>query len=198
MKITVIGAGNIGGVLGRKWSDAGHEVCFGVRNPADEKFDSMRSFGKFVHVAESLHSAEVVLLSLPGGSVADFASQYGASLAGKIVIDATNNIRSSEMNNIAVLRQKAPDANFIRAFNALGWENFENPILGGLQIDLFYCGHGGSRETADLLISDIGLRPIYLGDLDLVNVVDGMTRMWFALALAHGRGRRLAFKLIEE
>ncbi len=50
----------------------------------------------------------------------------------------------------------------------------------------------------DQLIADIGLRPIYIGDLDLAAVLDGMTRMWFALALAQGRGRRIAFKLLEE
>lgn len=198
MKITIIGAGNIGSTLGRKWSLAGHEVCFGVRTPADAKFDPLREVGAVVPVAGSLDDADVVLLSLPGGSVAEFASQYGARLAGKVVIDSTNNIRSAEMNNLSVLQEHIPDAKLIRAFNSLGWENFENPVLGGAQIDLFYCGHAGSRPIAEQLISEVGLRPIYLGDLDAAGVADGMTRMWFALAFAQGRGRRIAFKLMEE
>ena len=32
MKIAVLGAGNIGGTLGKKWLAAGHEVVFGVRD----------------------------------------------------------------------------------------------------------------------------------------------------------------------
>jgi predicted dinucleotide-binding enzyme len=35
MKITILGAGNIGGALGRAWTDHAHEVLFGVRNVND-------------------------------------------------------------------------------------------------------------------------------------------------------------------
>ena len=31
MKIGVIGAGNVGGALGKLWADKGHEIVFGVR-----------------------------------------------------------------------------------------------------------------------------------------------------------------------
>ena len=198
MKIAIIGAGNIGGTLGRKWALAGHEVRFGVRNPADSKFDSLRTVGKVASVVEALDGTDVVLLSMPGGAVADFVEQHSASLARKIVIDSTNSIRNAYMNSLAVLKEKAPEAKLIRAFNALGWENFEVPLINGVQIDLFYCGHAGSRTVTDQLVADIGLHPIYIGDLDLAAVLDGMTRMWFALALAQGRGRRIAFKLLEE
>ena len=46
------------------------------------------------------------------------------------------------------------------------------------------------------LIADIGLRPIYVGDLDQVTLIDTLTRLWFALAFQQGYGRRLAFKLL--
>lgn len=35
MKIGIIGAGNIGGNLGRRWAKGGHAIRFGVRNPDD-------------------------------------------------------------------------------------------------------------------------------------------------------------------
>ena len=31
MKIAILGMGNVGRVLGRRWVEAGHEVVFGVR-----------------------------------------------------------------------------------------------------------------------------------------------------------------------
>ena len=37
MEIGVIGAGNVGGTLGRRWTQKGHKVVFGVREPNDEK-----------------------------------------------------------------------------------------------------------------------------------------------------------------
>ena len=37
MKISVLGAGNIGGTLGGKWAAKGHDVVFGVRDPQADK-----------------------------------------------------------------------------------------------------------------------------------------------------------------
>lgn len=194
MNITIIGAGNIGKTLGNKWAQAGHCVTYGVRNPADPKHAGLN----VAPIAESLADAEVILLSLPGAGVADFAAQFGANLAGKIVIDATNNPRSPVMNNLEILQAAAPDAVFVRAFSTLGWENFANPQLGGQQIDLFYAGSESAHPAAEQLIRDIGLRPVYLGRLESVPAVDGLTRAWFALAFRQAKGRRVAFKLLEE
>jgi predicted dinucleotide-binding enzyme len=38
MRIAIIGAGNVGQALGQGWSRRGHEVRYGVRNPADAKY----------------------------------------------------------------------------------------------------------------------------------------------------------------
>jgi predicted dinucleotide-binding enzyme len=198
MIIAVIGAGNIGGTLGKKWAQAGHTLRFGVRSPGEAKFDELRSLGAVSLVGDALDGADAVLLSLPGGAVAEFAAQYGASLANKIVIDAANNVRSPEMHNLAVLKEKAPEARLVRAFNSLGWENFANPVLGGVQIDLFYCSEPAARPAAEQLIGEIGLRPVCTGGLETAATVDAMTRLWFALAMGQGYGRRIAFKLLEE
>src|SRR5260370_12392331 len=37
MRIAIIGAGNVGGTLGKGWAKKGHDVFFGVRNPTDDK-----------------------------------------------------------------------------------------------------------------------------------------------------------------
>ncbi len=198
MKIAIIGAGNIGGTLGKKWAQAGHEVRFGARNPSYPKFNELREVGAVTTISEALNGADVILLSLPGAAVAEFVDQHGLALAGKVVIDAANNVGRAEMNNLSALNEKAPGAHLVRAFSTLGWENFANPQLGGQVIDLFYCGQAAARAVADRLITETGLRPVYVGDLETVQVVDGLTRLWFALAYAQGQGRRIAFKLIRE
>lgn len=33
MRIGILGAGNVGGTLGRRWAELGHDVAFGVRRP---------------------------------------------------------------------------------------------------------------------------------------------------------------------
>ena len=118
--------------------------------------------------------------------------------AGKIVVDATLKFRSPEMNSLAVLKEKAPAAHLVRAFSTLGWENFANPRLGGATIDLFFCAQAEARPAAEQLIGDVGLRPVYLGDIDAAPTVDGLTRAWFAMVSSQGRGRRLALKMMQE
>ncbi|WP_199247350.1 NAD(P)-binding domain-containing protein [[Phormidium] sp. ETS-05] len=41
MKIGILGAGNIGGTLGKLWAKRGHEVYFGVRDVNSEKTQAL-------------------------------------------------------------------------------------------------------------------------------------------------------------
>ena len=198
MKIGIIGAGNIGGTLGCKWAAAGHTIQFGVRSPEDSKFDPLRAFGKVSQVGQAAPFGEVVLLALPGPAAADFVIQHAQALAGKVVIDATNNVRGAEMNVLGLLGKAAPSALPVRAFSTLGWENFADPQIGGEQIDLFFCGSPSARLAVEQLIAEVGLRPIYIGDVDATAALDGMTRLWFALVFNQGYGRRTTFKLLTE
>ena len=104
MNIAIIGAGNIGKTLGTKWARAGHQVTYGVRDPAESKYAGLGA----VRISDALAGAEAVVLALPGAGVVEFAGQFGADLAGKLVIDATNNPRGPVMNNLAALQSAAP------------------------------------------------------------------------------------------
>lgn len=198
MKIAIIGAGNVGGTLGKKWAQAGHEIRFGVRNPEAAKYHDLRSAAEVQSIEEALGDAEVILLALPGEAVAEFSKEHAKQLDGKIIIDATNIPSPMEMSSYAVLKENAPGMRYLRAFCTLGWENFADPQLGSLTIDLFYCGHSRSRPVIERLIEDIGLRPVYVGEEDAVAMIDGLTRLWFSLAFGQGLGRRIAFKLLED
>lgn len=201
MQIAIIGAGNIGTTLGEKWVAAGHVVYFGVRASADPKFDELRQrFGGAAvqEVATAIDAAEAVVLAVPGAAVAEVAAEHGARLAGRLLIDTTNNMRGGVLHNVDILTAAAPGAIQVRAFSTLGWENFAAPTIDGVPIDLFYCGDPTARAIADRLIADIGLRPIYIGGLDAAATVDGVARLWFALAFGQGHGRRIAFKLLAE
>jgi 8-hydroxy-5-deazaflavin:NADPH oxidoreductase len=86
MKISIIGAGHVGGALGSGWARHGHEIIFGVRNP--KKTDSATT-AKIVPVMEAAQSSDVVVLSVPWGAVPDALLSAG-DLKGKILLDATN------------------------------------------------------------------------------------------------------------
>jgi 8-hydroxy-5-deazaflavin:NADPH oxidoreductase len=200
--ITVLGAGNIGGTLGKKWSAAGHQVRFGVNNPNGKNAEALQTEpGDRVvigMIADALQgNPDVVLIALPGDIVEPTVQKYAAQLNGRIIIDAANRMGQDSMYNLASFQQHAPQAQLYRAFNSLGWENFAEPNFNGVQADLFYCGPDGeTRTTVEQLISDVGLRPVYLGGDEQLGLLDSLTALWFTLAIRQKKGRHLAFKVL--
>ena len=62
MRIAIIGAGRVGAGLGRAWLRAGHQVVFGVREPADPEYADLRADGADMRsVAAALDGADVVM-----------------------------------------------------------------------------------------------------------------------------------------
>jgi len=200
-RIAVIGAGNIGGTLGKKWAAAGHSVAFGVSDSNSKKVQAVRAelgpTASIGSVADALASADVALMAVPGGVMDALIAANAAQLDGMTVIDAANRMGGGDMNSFATFRAQTPNARVYRAFNIYGWENFAGPVVGGAQADLFYCGPDSeSRAVVERLISDVGLRPMCVGDADKVDVVDGVLRLWFALANGQHLGRHLAFRVL--
>ncbi|MDX1688975.1 MAG: NAD(P)-binding domain-containing protein [Candidatus Promineifilaceae bacterium] len=203
MKISIIGAGNIGGTLGSKWAAQGHEIHFGVRDPQAGKVQSLLveigGQATAAAIPDAIAGARVVLFAIPGRAMPATVRQLGDRLDGKILIDATNNVGEEPMHSLSALRRAAPNAALFRAFSNLGWENFASPIFKGMRADLFYCGDSGEAQAAvDALIADVGLRPVYIGETEKAVLVDNLTRLWFTLALEQGRGRHLALKLLTD
>ena len=200
--IAVLGAGNIGRTVGQKWSMAGHEVRFSVNDPAGTNAQVLRTETANQAVIGTIEEVlrgdtDVVLVALPGDVVEMVAQKYATQLDGRIIIDAANRMGEDSMHNLAHFQQYAPQAQLYRAFNTLGWENFAEPDFHGIQADLFYCGPDGeARPKVEQLISEIGLRPVYLGGNDRMGLLDSIAALWFTLALGQKKGRHIAFKVL--
>ncbi|MDE3066280.1 MAG: NAD(P)-binding domain-containing protein [Verrucomicrobiota bacterium] len=68
VKIAVIGAGNVGTVLGRAWLKCGHEMTFGAREPDGAKARDLRKelpAARVVADLEAARASEVVVLATP-------------------------------------------------------------------------------------------------------------------------------------
>ena len=201
LKIVVLGAGNIGGTLGRKWSAAGHQVTFGVSDPKGPRSQALRAeLGdkiKIGTVEDVLQAGDVVVMALPGGAMETIITTNAAQLDGRIIIDTANRMGGGPMNSLATFQAHTPRAQVYRAFNTLGWENFADPLFSGIPADLFYCGPAGdSNEIVTRMIEDVGLRPMYLGDNSQIDLVDAVGRIWFALVFGQHKSRHLAFKVL--
>lgn len=203
MRIGIIGAGNIGGTIGRAWAMQGHDILFGVRDPAtaqmESLLDSIAGNARAVSIEDAGRFGEAVLLAVPGAAVGDLMPRVREHLPGKIVLDATNNVRGPVMNSLATIHENVPTARLYRVFNSIGWENFAHPTIHGEQIDHFYCGPGGRDQViVDDLVADVGVRPVYVGGLDKAELLDNLTRLWFTLAYDRELGRRLALKMLRD
>jgi 8-hydroxy-5-deazaflavin:NADPH oxidoreductase len=183
-RIGVIGSGNIGATVGEAWQRAGHDVVYGSRSP-----DPPRT----VAIADAIADAEVVLLATPGAAVPQLLAEHGAALDGRVVIDATNDIGAERLHHAEAY---VPGPRFVRAFNTLGFEVFAEPSIGGAVADLFWCGP--EDAGVEQLIADVGLRPVRVGDIDAIDVVDGAARLWLTLVFRQGHPRRLALRLLTD
>ena len=189
MKIAIIGTGNIGGTLGRRWLAAGHEVTYGSRDRAGEGPGGAPQMA----VGDAIADADVVVLAVPGRAVADVVAANGAALSGKVVIDAVNRIGEPEVNSRTAIAAAAPQARYVRAFNTLGWENFADPLPGTA---LFFAADSGARTPAEELITAVGLEPVFAGDAAASGTVDALLPLWFALVKHNDGNRRVALSVV--
>src|SRR5579871_3389594 len=190
--IAVVGTGFIGGTLGRALAASGHAVRFGSRHPgADDVAGG--SPATVTTVGEAIAGADVVIIAVPGGAVAELGSEHTEALAGKLVIDATNRMGEAVVNS----RSSLPSTvRYARAFNTLGGENMADPVFADGQADMFFSAPEADRGVVEEIVAGVGLRPVYVG-ADEEGVVDGLFLLWVALAMKQGRGRRLALRLLE-
>jgi 8-hydroxy-5-deazaflavin:NADPH oxidoreductase len=178
VKIGIIGAGHIGSTIGGLWIKAGHPVFFSSRHPEELK-DLVAGLGPLAQagtVDQAIAIGDVVFMAVPYGAMPQIGRDYGKSLAGKIVLDATNAVASrdgaiadeAERNGIGVTSQKyLPNAKLVRAFNTLSYMIFANeanrpaprlavPIAGDDQ---------EAVQTAAGLVHDAGFDPVVVGKL---------------------------------
>ena len=191
VRVSIIGTGFIGSTLGHSLAEAGHDVVYGSRHPEDGVASGAGA--TVVPIGEALADPDVVILALPGAAVAELTAGHGEALAGKLVIDATNQMGAPVANAWAAL---PPRVRYARAFNTLGGENMADPVFDGERADMFFSAPAGDRETVETVIADVGLRPIFVGE-DQEAIIDALFQLWVELAMRQGRGRRLALRLLE-
>ena len=192
--IAVIGAGIVGRTLAAAWVKAGHQVAIGSRDPESATVPAGAAVSE---PFAALEEARVAVYTVPGSAMPEVLAAHTVALAGRIVIDATNNMAGPELS---ALRHLPDGAIGFRAFNSVGWENMDNPVINGEVADMFFAGpDGAGREVVGGLISDVGFRPVYAGGSPAAfAAVDSVAGLWFALALGRGLGRHLAFRVLTD
>jgi len=207
MKIAVLGAGNVGGALGKLWAGRGHEVRFGVPDSGSEKIKTLLAStggkAKASSNREAAGASEVVVLSVPWPA-AEQAIRDCGDLKSKVVIDCTNPLRSDfkglEVGTTTSAAEQVAawsGAKVVKAFNTIGAGNYGKAEFAGTRADGFSCGDDtAAKDKEQPLIADIGLNPVDVSPLRNARLLEPLAMLWIDMAVNQKWGANHAFKLL--
>ncbi|MCB9602355.1 MAG: NAD(P)-binding domain-containing protein [Sandaracinus sp.] len=196
MKIAIVGVGNVGAALGARFSEAGHEVLFGVRATTDAY---AARFGARVRpVSQAARDAEVVVLAVPGSVAVEAAGALGLR-EGQVLVDCTNPIRWSEGpvwapppegSNASALAAAFPNVDVVKAFNQFGAETHADPAYGDRRADVFLASDSDeAKAKVSVLATSAGFEAVDAGKLRNAAVLENVAVLWIHLATVGGLGR---------
>ena len=205
MKIGIIGAGDVGGTLGKSWRQRKHDVMFGVRNLQSQNVQRLAQMDKsltFGNINDAVAFGDVILFAIPWTSIEE--TVRGRNLSGKIVIDPTNpltpDLRQLAFDDSSVaerIANLAKGAKVVKAFNTIGAQTLNNLMFGSNRADLFLCGDDTpSKRAVGELAADIGFDVVDIGSLANARMLENLALLWIELALRQELGPNIAFKLL--
>jgi 8-hydroxy-5-deazaflavin:NADPH oxidoreductase len=204
MNIVIAGAGTVGRALGAGWRKAGHTVTLAVRDPGGGNAATLQQQGfALVAVKEAAAAADVIALAVPWAALASVVKSLG-SLAGKIVIDATNPLapdmslaighNDSASETVARL---APGARVVKAFNTTGANNMADSRYSAGKLVMLVAGDDAqANATAMSLVTDLGFEAVDAGPLAMSRHLEPIAMVWIKLAIAQKLGRNFGFALL--
>lgn len=192
MRITIIGAGNVGKTLGDGWAKKHHVHYVKRACPPHER-------GTLVN------ESDAIVLATPANQAQ--AALNGLPLVGKTLIDCTNPLKA-DLSGLEIglttsqaerVAGWAPDAKVVKAFNTVGFGIMANPQFGDGKAMMMVAGNdAGAKRTTMALASDLGFDPIDAGPLSQARLLEPLAMLWISLAIKGGMGREFAFGGAEE
>lgn len=196
MRIAILGTGNIGGGLGERFREAGHEVVQGSRDPA-----------RGVPYAEAVQGAEVVVLALPWAVAEETVAGLGG-LAGAVVVDTMNpyanhpaQLALPELygsSGLERLQGLLPEARLVKGWNHVYAHTIRtSPDFDGHAATMLLCGDDpAARDVVAGLAREIGFDPVDVGDATGARYLEPLAGLMIRLAIPLGRGFEAAFRLM--
>ena len=203
MRIAIIGAGNVGGALGRNWTRRRHTVTYGVRDPG-AKAEALAQGGAQVALPrQAVEWSDVVVLATPWAATREAVEALG-DLGGRPLLDATNPIGPGLTSAVSaggsggeLVQSWAPTARVVKIFNTTGAENLAAPVYGDEPTTMFYCGDDEAACTvAAKLATDLGFDAVSVGPLRNAALLESQALLWINLAKGQRANRSVAFKML--
>lgn len=192
MRISVIGAGNVGSVLARRLTETGHDVTTATTaTPVAE-------------VAAQAGAAELVVLAVPFAAVASLDDAVKSALDGKIVVDATNPLAADFMSLTVghttsggeQVAAALPGATVVKAFNSVFAGRLGEPAgTGGALFLPVASDDETARKTVVELGAQLGFDAVDAGPLANARYIEPAIELLIQLAFGTGMGAGIGLVL---
>lgn len=200
MNIGIIGAGTVGTTLGKRLTQAGHRVVYGVRDPSEPREQTSHDGASAASIRDAVQQSEAVILATPWSAVESVLESAG-DFEGKPLLDATNPfgpglslVVGHEDSGGEQVQRLATNARVVKAFNTTGANNMGNPAYGDTAATMMLAGDDDdANATAASIVEAVGFSPLLVGGLDMARLLEPLAKLWITLAMKHGREVALQF-----
>jgi NADPH-dependent F420 reductase len=206
MKVTIIGAGNMGRAIGTRLLAGGHDVQLIDRDPdeadalAQELGGSARGSGP-----DDAIDGDVVVLAMYYPGEKDAAAQYADRLRDKVVVEISNPVDTETWDRLATpegtsaaeeIAGVLEGARVVKAFNTTFANTLVEGEVDGQQLDVLIAGDDdeAKRQVKELAESG-GVRVIDTGPLKRAQQLEQLGFLHISLQEPLGTGYRSTFKL---
>jgi 8-hydroxy-5-deazaflavin:NADPH oxidoreductase len=204
VRITIIGAGNMGRGIGPRAVAGGNEVEIIDRNPEDAQ-DLVGELGPKATVRHEVNG-EIVVLALPYEQIAAAVQQHQGTLAGRVVIDIANPLEWSSLDRVVTpegsssaeeTAKRVPDGTaVVKAFNTTFAQTLVMGEAAGESLQVLIAGDdAGAKAKVAGLVEAGGMRPIDVGPLARARMLEQVGLFHIAIQEQIGAGVASALKL---
>jgi 8-hydroxy-5-deazaflavin:NADPH oxidoreductase len=177
MKVTIIGAGNMGRAIGTRAVAGGNEVEVLDRNPEDANALAQELGEAAVAIdREAPFGGELVVIALYYPVTLQAVRQYDDQLAGKVVVEISNPVDVETWDRLATTgdrsaaeeaAERLPEGTpLVKAFNTTFANTLVAGEVAGQKLDVFIAGDDeAAKQKVAQLIENGGMRPIDFGPL---------------------------------
>jgi len=181
--ISIIGSGGMAAAIGGLAAKAGHTVEVTSRDAAKARaLADQVGAGATTGTFGAAPAGDIVILAVPYSAVLDVVKQYGEALAGKLLVDITNPIKSDftgfltpeDSFGAQEIAKAAPaDADIVKAFNTQFSHVLAAGPVEGHILDVFIAGDDAqAKARVSAFIVSLGLRPMDTGPLPMARTLE--------------------------
>jgi predicted dinucleotide-binding enzyme len=205
MRIAIIGAGNVGGGLGRAAVQAGHDVVLTAAHP--EKAQAVAAeIGATAAASNTaaVQGAQLVVLAVPGTEAPAIAAEIAPALAGAVVVDATNPLNATYsglaidgISGAEAVQSSAGGAPVVKAFNTVFASRYAAPAEQGAPLQVLLAGDdAAAKSLVAELAGSLGFSPVDAGSLRYARSLEEIAFLNISLNAANGWAWQSAFQLV--